>query len=115
MTQAPQILLEYRIRSLRLPTVLQEYSKLARQSAAEGVGSCPVPCPFDRIGDDRPRTADDRTTDQGRQVPHRQKPGQLRLQGDPGIEQDAGAGAGTLRMALRRCKSIAYRLTDRAA
>ena len=36
MTEAPQILLEYRLKSLRLPTVLREYSKLARQSAAEG-------------------------------------------------------------------------------
>ena len=37
MTEAPQILLEYRLKSLRLPTVLREYSKLARQSAAEGL------------------------------------------------------------------------------
>lgn len=37
MTQAPQILLEHRLKSLRLPTVLREYGKLARQSAAEGL------------------------------------------------------------------------------
>lgn len=36
MTEAPQILLEHRLKSLRLPTVLREYGKLARQSAAEG-------------------------------------------------------------------------------
>ena len=66
-----------------LPTVLREYSKLARQCAGRGAGSCPVPCPAGRIGDDRPRTADDRAADQGGQVPGRQKPGQLRLQGNP--------------------------------
>jgi len=37
MTEAPQILLEHRLKSLRLPTVLREYGKLARQSAAEGL------------------------------------------------------------------------------
>ena len=36
MTQAPQILLEHRLKSLRLPTVLREYGKLARQCATEG-------------------------------------------------------------------------------
>ena len=37
MTEAPQILLDYRLKSLRLPTVLREYGKLARQAAAEGL------------------------------------------------------------------------------
>jgi DNA replication protein DnaC len=37
MTEAPQILLDHRLKSLRLPTVLREYGKLARQSAAEGL------------------------------------------------------------------------------
>jgi len=37
MTEAPQILLEHRLKSLRLPTVLREYGKLARQSAADGL------------------------------------------------------------------------------
>ena len=37
MTEAPQILLEHHLKSLRLPTVLREYGKLARQSAAEGL------------------------------------------------------------------------------
>ena len=36
MSDAPQILLNHRLKSLRLPTVLREYGKLARQSAAEG-------------------------------------------------------------------------------
>jgi DNA replication protein DnaC len=37
MTQAPQILLDHRLKSLRLPTVLREYGKLARQCATEGL------------------------------------------------------------------------------
>jgi DNA replication protein DnaC len=37
MTDAPQILLDHRLKSLRLPTVLREYGKLARQAAAEGL------------------------------------------------------------------------------
>jgi DNA replication protein len=37
MSDAPQILLNHRLKSLRLPTVLQEYGKLAKQAAAEGL------------------------------------------------------------------------------
>ena len=37
MTEAPQILLNHRLKSLRLPTVLREYGKLTRQAAAEGL------------------------------------------------------------------------------
>jgi len=37
MTEAPQILLNHRLKSLRLPTVLRQYGKLARQAAAEGL------------------------------------------------------------------------------
>ncbi|NBS02397.1 MAG: ATP-binding protein [Rhizobiales bacterium] len=37
MTEAPQILLNHRLKSLRLPTVLREYGKLAKQAAVEGL------------------------------------------------------------------------------
>jgi DNA replication protein DnaC len=37
MTEAPKILLDHHLKALRLPTVLREYGKLARQSAAEGL------------------------------------------------------------------------------
>lgn len=37
MNDAPQILLNHRLKSLRLPTVLREYGKLAKQAAAEGL------------------------------------------------------------------------------
>ncbi len=37
MTHAPEILLEHHLKRLKLPTVLREYQKLARQCAAEGL------------------------------------------------------------------------------
>ena len=37
MSGAHQILLNHRLKSLRLPTVLREYGKLAKQAAAEGL------------------------------------------------------------------------------
>ena len=36
MTDAPQVLLAYHLKTLKLPTFLREYEKLARQCAAEG-------------------------------------------------------------------------------
>ena len=36
MSEAPQILLEHRLKSLKLPTFLREYDKVARQCAREG-------------------------------------------------------------------------------
>jgi hypothetical protein len=35
--EAPEILLRHHLKKLKLPTVLREYEKLARQSAAENV------------------------------------------------------------------------------
>jgi len=36
MTEAPQILLNHRLKPFRLPNVPREYGKLAKQAAAEG-------------------------------------------------------------------------------
>jgi DNA replication protein DnaC len=36
MSQAPQLLLDHHLKTLKLPTFLREYGKLARQCAAEG-------------------------------------------------------------------------------
>ena len=36
MSEAPQLLLDHHLRTLKLPTFLREYEKLARQCAAEG-------------------------------------------------------------------------------
>ena len=37
MTDTPQVLLAHHLKTLKLPTILREYDKLARQCAAEGV------------------------------------------------------------------------------
>ncbi len=37
MTEAPEILLAHHLKTLKLPTFLREYNKLARQCAAEGL------------------------------------------------------------------------------
>ena len=37
MTDTPQLLLAHHLKRLKLPTFLQEYDKVARQCAAEGV------------------------------------------------------------------------------
>ena len=37
MSEAPRILLEHRLKTLKLPTFLREYEKVARQSAHEGL------------------------------------------------------------------------------
>ena len=36
MTDAPQLLLNHHLKTLKLPTFLREYDKLARQCASEG-------------------------------------------------------------------------------
>ena len=37
MTHAPEILLEHHLKRLKLPTLLREYQKVARQCATEGL------------------------------------------------------------------------------
>ncbi len=37
MSDAPQVLLDHHLKTLKLPTFLREYGKLARQCASEGV------------------------------------------------------------------------------
>ena len=37
MTDAPELLLAHHLKTLKLPTFLREYDKLARQCAAEGL------------------------------------------------------------------------------
>ena len=36
MSAAPKLLLDHHLKTLKLPTFLREYEKLARQCAAEG-------------------------------------------------------------------------------
>ena len=98
MSDTPQILLDHRLKSLRLPTVLREYGKLARQCATEGhdhVQFLARLVELEMI--DRERRMIERRI-KAAKFPAVKKPRQLRLQGDPGLEQDAGARAGALRM-----------------
>ena len=37
MTETPQVLLAHYLKTLKLPTFLKEYDKIAQQCAAEGV------------------------------------------------------------------------------
>ncbi len=75
MTDTPQLLLVHHLKTLKLPTFLREYDKLARQGAAEGAD--PVR--------DLVRLAELELIDRER-----------RMQGHPIAQQDAGRGAGAL-------------------
>jgi hypothetical protein len=78
MSDAPMLLLNNHLKTLKLPTFLREYDKLARQCAAEGLDHVQFLA----------RLVELELIDQ--------KPRQLRLQGHPRLEQDAGARTGTL-------------------
>ena len=98
VTDAPEILLAHHLKTLKLPTFLREYEKLARQCAAEGLDHVRF---LARLVEleliDRERRMIERRI-KAAQVPGGQEPRQLRLQGDPQPEQDAGARTGPLRM-----------------
>ena len=54
MTDTPQLLLAHHLKTLKLPTFLREYDKLARQCAAEGADHVRYLVRLDRVGTDRP-------------------------------------------------------------
>ena len=54
MTDTPQVLLAHHLKTLKLPTFLREYDKLARQCATEGADHVRYLGPSDRVGTDRP-------------------------------------------------------------
>ena len=58
MSDAPELLLAHHLKALRLPTFLREYDKQARICGGEGVDHGALSGPTNRIGTDRPRTAD---------------------------------------------------------
>ena len=87
MSDAPELLLDHHLKTLKLPTFLREYAKLARQCAAEGTDHVRFLAPAGGAGADRPRAPDDRAPDQGGEVPRRQEPRQLLLQGDPALNK----------------------------
>ncbi len=77
MTDTPQLLLAHHLKSLRLPTFLREYDKVAKQCAAEGIDHSRY---LLRLAEleliDRERRMVG-TADQGCKVPGRQKSRQL--------------------------------------
>ena len=108
MTVAPKILLADHLKTLKLPTFLREYDKLARQCAAEGLDHVQF---LARLVEleliDRERRMIERRIKAAKFPATKSPPlahasmrcraaGQLRLQGDPEAEQDAGAGTGSL-------------------
>ena len=65
MSDTPQVLLEHRLKTLKLPTFLREYEKVARRSAHEGLEPRRVPLASGRTRAHRPRTAPGRAAHQG--------------------------------------------------
>src|SRR5271154_5092777 len=92
----PQLLLEHHLKELRLPTILREYDKVARQCAVEQVDYQHY---LLRITElellDRERH---RTPHPPGEVPGRQDHGKLRLPRHPVAEQGSGAGTGAMRV-----------------
>ena len=81
MTDTPQVLLAHHLKTLKLPTFLREYDKLARQCATEGADHVRYLVRLTELElIDRERRVVERRIRQA-QVPRRQKPRQLRLQG----------------------------------
>jgi len=80
--ETPQVLLEHHLKTLRLPTFLREYDKVAQQSAAEGID---FPRYLLRLTElellDRERRATERRIRQAK-FEVVKKSGQFRLSGD---------------------------------
>ena len=107
----PQLLLEHHLKALRLPTILREYDKVARQCAAGEGGLPALSAAPDRTGVARPRPPRHRAPHPAGQVPGGQEPGQLRLPGHPVAQQDAGAGAGPMRVSRAQGKRLCFSAT----
>ncbi len=97
MTDTPQVLLAHHLKTLKLPTFLREYDKLARPCATEGADHVRYLVRLTELElIDRERRRVERRIRQ--EVPRRQKPRQLRLQGHRLAQQDAGSGVGAMRI-----------------
>ena len=118
MTEAPKILLAHHLKTLKLPTFLREYEKVARQCAAEGLDhvqflSRLVELELELI--DRERRMVERRI-KAAKFPATKSLDSFDFKAIPKLNSEtanairprersnAGAGTGTLRMALRRCK-----------
>lgn len=97
MSDTPEILLAHHLKALKPATFLRKHQKLARQCAAEGLDHVRYLArlvELELINRERRMVARRSQSHQGREVPGRQKLGQLRLRGYSEAEQDAGAGTG---------------------
>ena len=99
MTDTPQVLLAHHLKTLKLPTFLREYDKIARQCASEGVDHVRYLLRLARARADRPRAPHGRAAHQGGALPRGQEPRQLRLQGHPSLNK-------ALVLELARCEYI---------
>ena len=98
MTDTPQVLLAHHLKTLKLPTFLREYDKLARHCATAGADHVRYRVRLTELElIDRERRMVERRIRQAR-FPRRQKPRQLRLQGRRIAQQDAGSGVGAMRI-----------------
>ena len=98
MTDTPQVLLAHHLKTLKLPTFLREYDKLARQCATEGADHVRYLVRLTELElIDRERRMVERRIRQAR-FPAVKKPRQLRLQGHRIAQQDAGSGVGAMRI-----------------
>ena len=93
MSEAPQILLEHRLKTLKLPTFLREYDKVARQCAHEGLDHVAF---LARLVEleliDRERRLIERRIKTAK-FPHPQEPRHLPVQSHPVAEQGPGPRA----------------------
>jgi hypothetical protein len=75
---APQVLLAHHLKQLKLPTVLREYEKVARECARDGVDHA-LPPAAGRTRTSRPRAARHRTRDPGSALPGGEEPRHVRV------------------------------------
>ena len=93
-SETPELLLQHHLKKLKLPTVLREYEKLARQCAADNVDHVRYLARLIELEliDRDARMVDRRI--KARQVPSPQEPGELRLRRNPHAQQKTGPGPG---------------------
>ena len=99
MTDTPQVLLAHHLKTLKLPTFLREYDKLARQCATEGADHVRYLVRLTELElIDRERRMVERRIRQARFPAVKSLADQLRLQGHRIAQQDAGSGVGAMRI-----------------
>ena len=96
--ETPQLLLDHHLKALRLPTMLREYDRVARQCAAEDID---YPRYLLRMAEmellDRERRATERRIRQAK-FPITKSLDKLRLPRHADTQQGHGAGTGALRV-----------------